>query len=382
MAVEEKVEIRKGLKDVYFDKTESSFIDGTAGKLLYRGYNIHDLAEHSSFEETCYLLLFGSLPTRAQLDEFDGRLREGRAIPGEIVEIIRLTRDLHPMDVLRTAVSALIGQAGTPDDSTPEANVSRGVRITGAVATIVATHDRIRRGKAHIPPDQSLGHAANFLYMLSGEAPDTEDAALIDKDLVLHAEHGVNASTLAVRVAASTGADLYAAITAGLAALKGPKHGGAAEGAMKMSQSIGSEENVATFVAATLSNGGRLPGFGHPVYKAVDPRSVHLKEAARALSERKGQPKWFSIIQALTETGEMKSRARLGVHPNVDLWAGTIYSLLGIPDDLFIPLFAIGRMPGWVAHFLEQVAHKDILRPRLLYAGPQDLEYSQIDERS
>ena len=382
MTVEEKVEIRKGLKDVYFDKTESSFIDGTAGKLLYRGYNIHDLAEHSTFEETSYLLLYGSLPTRAQLDEFDALLRGSRAISNEIEKIIGLTKDSHPMDVLRTAVSAIVSQNGTAGDSTPEASLDRGVGIIGKVATIVAAHDRIRRGKVHIQPNQNFGHAANFLYMLSGETPDPKDAALVDKDFVLHAEHGVNASTLAVRVAASTGADIYASITAGLAALKGPKHGGAAEGAMKMSQSIGSEENVGEWVESTLNNGGRLPGFGHPVYKALDPRSLHLKEAARDLSKRRGQPKWFSIIQALTETKRMKSRARLGVHPNVDLWAGAIYSLLGIPDDLFVPLFAIGRTPGWVAHFLEQMAHKDILRPRLLYDGPHDLEYSQIGDRT
>ena len=381
MVVADKVELRKGLRDVYFDRSDTCFIDGKEGKLLYRGYNIHDLAECSTFEETSYLLLHGSLPGQAALDAFVAELKSGRSLPDGIFQIIEITRGAHPMDVLRTAVSAMSSYDGDASNITPDAVLHKAVKMTAATATIVAAHARIKDGKEPVAPHDGLGHAANFLYMLTGEVPDPADARLIDKDLVLHAEHGVNASTFAARVAASTKADFYAAIAAAIAVLKGPKHGGAAEAVMKMAQEVGSEENAESYINDLLRRGERVMGFGHAVYKAVDPRSVHLKEEARLLGERKGQPQWFSILRALTEAPEMKRRAKHGTHPNVDFWAGAVYSLLGISEDLFIPLFATGRMPGWATHVMDQYSKKDLIRPRLQYTGPMDLKYVPIDER-
>jgi len=381
MPVDEKVELRKGFKNVYFDRSEIGSVD-PAGKLHYRGYSIHDLAERSTFEETSYLLLHGVLPTTTQLCEFDAALRACRVLPSEVHDAIRLTKSAHPMDVLRTAVSAMSSLDVDIMDLSPEATIRRGIRLIAATATIVTTHARIREGKAPPVPNTDISHAANFLWMLHGEMPPPEDARLIDKDLILHAEHGVNASTFTARVAASTRADFYAAITAGLATLKGPLHGGAAEGVMQMSQEIGTKENAESFVGGVLEGGGRVMGFGHAVYRAVDPRSVHLMEDARALGERKGQPEWFSILQAVTETKAMQQRAKKGIHPNVDFWAGAVYYLLDIPEDLFVPVFAMGRMPGWTAHIMEQYSKKDLLRPRLAYEGPLDVEYVPIEQRA
>jgi citrate synthase len=378
---EQKVELNRGLRDVYIDKTESSFIDGKVGKLLYRGYNIHDLAEHSTFEESSYLLLHGSLPTSRQLQAFDAELKASRELPGEILQVIRLTKNAHPMDVLRTAVSALAAFDPQVADNSPESVLRKGVRLTAQVPTIVAAHARIRDGKEPVTPDPGLNHAANFLFMLFGEMPDPEDVKLIDKDLVLHAEHGINASAFTARVAASTRADFYAAITAGIAALKGPIHGGAAEAVMKMALEIGDEENADQYVTTLLGSGGVVMGFGHPVYKSVDPRSVHLKAEAEALAKRRGKPKWFSTLRAVTETEAMKQRAKKGVHPNVDFWAGASYYLLGIPDDLFISLFTMGRIPGWTLQLMEQYAAKYLIRPMLLYTGPMDLQYVPINQR-
>jgi citrate synthase len=379
MVVEERVELRKGLKNVYFDRTEIGLVD-PKGKLLYRGYNIHDLAEHSTFEETVYLLLYGSLPTSVQLERLDAQLRASRRLPDDLLQIIRLTKGSHPMDVLRTAVSAASAFDPDASDISPQATLAKGLRLTAIVPTIVAAHDRLRNGKEAVAPRSDLSYAANFLYMLFGREPAPEDARLMDKDLVLHAEHGVNASAFAARVAASTEADFYAAITAGIAVLKGPKHGGAAEGAKNMALGVDSEDNAEAYISNLRKNGKRIMGFGHPVYRAIDPRSVHLKADAKVLGERMGQPKWFSILQAVTKV--MEPYARRGLHPNVDLWSGAIYSLLGIPDDLFIPIFAMGRMPGWTAHVMEQYSKKDILRPRLHYTGQMDLEYVPIGQRS
>ena len=381
MAAKEKVVLRKGLKDVYFDRTTASLIVSKPGRLSYRGYNIDDLAEHSTFEETSFLLLHGKLPTASQFDRFDAQLKQHRELSAEVLETLRIYRNAHPMDALRGGVSAMSLSDPAPGDMSPEPVLEKAVRLTAAVATMVSAHHRIRHGKEPVAPRAELGHAANFLYMLHGEESDPEDARLIDKDLVLHAEHGSNASTFAARVAASTRADFYAAVTAAVSVLKGPKHGGAAEGAMRMAQEIGTVENAESYVANILANGGRVMGFGHAVYKDVDPRSIHMKADAKALGARKGQTKWYSIIEAIADTRDMKRRARLGYHPNVDLWSGAVYSLLGIPDDLFVPLFAIGRMPGWALHIIEQYSKKDILRPRLHYTGPEDLEYVPLERR-
>ncbi|MCH2317003.1 MAG: citrate (Si)-synthase [SAR202 cluster bacterium] len=376
---EEKVQLHRGLREVYIDRSKSSFIDGNIGKLLYRGYNIDDLAVHSNFEETAYLVMYGKLPTQAQLDEFDAKLKAARLIPDEIVDIIKLTRHSHPMDVLRTAISALSAYDPDTEDNSTEATLRKGLRLTAQAPTIVATHARVRDGKDLIAPDSNLNQAANFLNMLFGELPEQVDSDLIDKDFVLHAEHGINASSFGARVAASTVADLHCAVTTGVAVLKGPSHGGAAEEVMKMAQEIGTEENAENYVRERLDSGGRIMGFGHRVYRAIDPRSVHLQEDAKALGERKGEPKWFSILQNVIEA--MKPYRRRGIYQNVDFFSGTIYYLLGIPDDLFISIFAMGRIPGWTAQVVEQFENNILLRPRLLYTGEMDVPYVPIGER-
>ena len=376
---EEKVQLHRGLREVYIDRSKSSFIDGNIGKLLYRGYNIDELAVHSNFEETAYLVMYGKLPTQAQLDEFDATLKAARLIPDEIVDIIKLTRHSHPMDVLRTAISALSAYDPDTEDNSTEATLRKGLRLTAQAPTIVATHARVRDGKDPIAPDSNLNQAANFLNMLFGELPEQVDSDLIDKDFVLHAEHGINASSFGARVAASTVADLHCAVTTGVAVLKGPSHGGAAEEVMKMAQEIGTEENAENYVRERLDSGGRIMGFGHRVYRAIDPRSVHLQDDAKALGERKGEPKWFSILQNVIEA--MKPYRRRGIYQNVDFFSGTIYYLLGIPDDLFISIFAMGRIPGWTAQVVEQFENNILLRPRLLYTGEMDVPYVPIGER-
>ena len=377
---EKKIEIKRGLRDVYIDKTESSFIDGENAKLLYRGYDIHDLALKSTFEETSFLLLYGCLPTEDQLEEFDHTLKVNRHLPDEILEIIKLVANAHPMDVLRTGISSLAAYDAGVKDNSPEATLKKGIRLTAQAPTIVAAHARIRDGKQPIPPNSDLGHAANFLYMLFGEEPDVEDAKLLDRDFVLHAEHGVNASAFAARVVASTQADLHSALTTGVAALKGPSHGGAAEEVMKMALEIGSEENAESYVRNLISKGGRVMGFGHRVYRAGDPRAVHLLEGARDLSLRKGEPKWFEILQGVIRA--MAPYSKKGICQNVDFFTGAIYYLLGIPDSLFISIFAMGRVPGWTLQVMEQFDNNILLRPRLEYVGPKDLEYIPVDRRS
>lgn len=377
---EKKIEIKRGLRDVYIDKTESSFIDGKNAKLLYRGYDINDLALKSTFEETSFLLLYGHLPTKDQLGDFDHTLKTNRRLPDEILEIIKLVSNAHPMDVLRTGISSLAAYDADVTDNSAEATLRKGIRLTAQTPTIVAAHARIRDGKTPISPNSNLGHAANFLYMLFGEEPDDEDAKLLDRDFVLHAEHGVNASAFAARVVASTQADLHSALTTGIAALKGPSHGGAAEEVMKMALEIGAEENAESYVRNLISKGGRVMGFGHRVYKASDPRAVHLMDGARDLSLRKGDPKWFSILQGVIRA--MEPYSKKGICQNVDFFTGAIYYLLGIPDNLFISIFAMGRVPGWTLQVMEQFDNNILLRPRLKYVGPKNLEYIPIDERS
>jgi citrate synthase len=316
-----------------------------------------------------------------ELQAFDAELKANREISDEIIQIISLMKNAHPMDVLRTAVSALSGPDPLVIDNSSASVIGEGVKLIAKLPTIVACHSRIRKGKEIVPPNHNLSHSANFLYMLFGSAPDLEDARLMDKDFILHAEHSINASSFAVRVVASTQADFYASITAGISALKGPLHGGAAESVMKMMLEIGREENAEQYVHDLLQSGGKLMGFGHPVYRTVDPRSIHLKNEAQALARRKGDPQWFSILGAITRTKAVKELARKGVHPNVDFWAGVSYYLLGISEDLFVSVFAIGRMPGWVAQMNEQYSAGYLIRPNQHYTGPMDKIYIPIHKR-
>ena len=373
-------EIMKGLKDVYLDTTESSFIDGQIGKLLYRGYDIHDLAEKSTFEEVIYLLLYGALPTRPQLQDFDSTLRANRRLPDEVIQVLDLVKGSHPMDALRTGISALAAFDPEVTDNSKEATIRKGIRLTAMGPTIVGAHHRLRQGLEPVAPNPDLSHAGNFLYMLFGELPDEETTKLLDVDFILHAEHGANASAFGARVAASTLSDLHSAVVTGVGVLKGPWHGGAAEEVMKMALDIGHPENAAEYAKNLLDSGGRIMGFGHRVYKAEDPRARHLRERSRILGEKKGHPEWFQILTYLEDEVMVPYRAR-GIFVNVDFFAGSIYYLLEIPDDLFISIFALGRIPGWTLQCAEQYADNMLIRPLLEYSGAMDLEYVPIEQR-
>ena len=375
----DEVVVVRGLRGVYFDTTSASFVDGEQGRLIYRGYNIHDLAENSTAEETFYLLMYGQLPTSAQLDAFDKKLKGSRGVPDEIVSVIRLVQRAHPMDVLRTAVSALAGVDTDITDISVEGSLEKGVRLTAQAPTIVAYHNRIRQGLEPVTPRSDLSHAANFLYMLTGEEPTENEAGLMDTDFILHAEHGANASAFAARVAAGTQADIHAAITSAIATLKGPSHGGAAEEVMKMAIEIGEEAAAEKYVSDVLGSGGRIMGFGHRVYKAEDPRARHLRERCQKLGEERGDPKWFRILSRVAEAME-PYKAR-GIHVNVDFWAGAIYHLLGLPEDIFVSIFALGRIPGWTLQVTEQLANNILIRPLLKYEGLEDMEYVPIHQR-
>ncbi|HCG91126.1 MAG TPA: citrate (Si)-synthase [Dehalococcoidia bacterium] len=373
-------EIMKGLKDVYFDNTEASFIDGDEGKLLYRGYSIHDLAEKSTFEEVIYLLLYGKLPNVGELKEFDTKLRSNRIIPDQVIEVLNLVQNSHPMDALRTGISALSAFDEDVNDNSQEATIRKGIRLTAMGPTLVAAHHRLRQGLEPVAPNPDLSHAGNFLYMLFNELPDEETTKLLDVDFILHAEHGANASAFGARVAASTLSDLHSAVTTGVGVLKGPWHGGAAEEVMKMALDIGQPENAEEYCKNILDNGGRIMGFGHRVYKAEDPRARHLRERSKELGQKMGQPKWFEILTYLEENVMSKYRSR-GIFVNVDFFAGSIYYLLGIPDDLFISIFSLGRIPGWTLQCLEQYEDNILIRPLLEYTGGMDLEYTDIANR-
>jgi citrate synthase len=379
MSEEAKVEIHRGLKGVYFDRSKVCYIDGRAGELRYRGYSIHDLAQQSTFEETCYLLMHGELPSKQQLKDFDLTLRSSRVLPSEILDIIKTLKAAHPMDVLRTAVSALAAFDPETADKSPAATLRKGIRLTAQVPMIVAAHEHIRNGRAPVAPDPSLGHAANFLYMLQGKRPGADTARLMDTDMILHAEHGSNASTFTARVVAGTDADLHSAVTAAIAALSGPAHGGAAENVMHMAKEIGDASKAAEYVKKKRAAKEAVMGFGHRVYRAEDPRARHMRAGVEKLSREMGQPQWYQILEALVEA--MKPYARHGVNVNVDFYAGVVYYLNGIPPDLFVPIFAIGRVPGWAVSVLEQMENNILIRPLTEYNGPAPRAYVPIAQR-
>jgi citrate synthase len=375
----DEITLHRGLAGVYFDRSATTFIDGKKGVLEYRGYNINDLAEYSTFEETGYLLIYGALPTQGQLDDYDAELKGARELPEQIFDVIEIVKDAHPMDALRTAVSALAGFDPDRNDNSTAATVRKGLRLTSQVPSIVMAHHNIRRGKDPIKPSTTLNHAGNFLYMMEGTEPSAQAMNLMDKDFVLHADHGSNASAFTARVVAGTAADIHGAVTAGIAALSGPAHGGAAENVMQMAREIGKAENAAEYVQNLLSNRERVMGFGHRVYKAEDPRAGHLRQGVKDLSEEMGQPEWYQILEAVVDA--MKPYARRGIHVNVDFFAGVIYYLNGIPQDLFVPIFAVGRIPGWTVQVVEQFEHNILIRPLLQYTGEREQKYIPIAER-
>lgn len=379
MSAEEKTEIHRGLKGVYFERSGTTFIDGKAGELRYRGYSIHDLAQHSSFEEAAYLLLHGELPTGDELAAFDAKLKAARALPREILSVIETLRHAHPMDVLRTAVSALGAFDPQSTDNSVAATREKGIRLASQVPMIVAAHQAIRKGQPVPEPDPALPHAANVLWMITGRKPSAEAALLMDRDLILHAEHGSNASSFTARVVIGTEATLHAAMTSAIAALSGPAHGGAAEDVMRMAQEIGEPRHAAAYVKAKRAAGEAVTGFGHRVYRTEDPRARHMRDGVETLSREMGEPKWFAILQAVVDA--MKPYARFGVNVNVDFYSGVIYYLNGIAPDLFVPIFAAGRVPGWTVQCLEQLQNNILIRPLTLYDGPAPRQYIPLAQR-
>ena len=375
----DQVKINRGLKGVYFERSGVSHIDGAKGELSYRGYSIHDLATHSTFEEVAYLLIHGELPNQKELNAFEDNLKAARELPSAVYDVIRAAKDGHPMDVLRTAVSALAALEPTSQRVDEKGFLENGIRLMSQVPMIIAAHHNIRNGRAPLAPDTELSHAANWLWMLKGEKPSQDTARLADVDFILHAEHGSNASSFAARVTVGTEANLHGAIVTALSTLAGPAHGGAAEDVMKMVHEIGNAENAAHYVKEKRAAREAVTGFGHRVYRAEDPRARHMREGVKKLGEEMGAPEWYEILQAVVEA--MKPYSRHGLNVNVDFYSGVIYQLHGIPMDLYVPIFAIGRMPGWIIQCLEQLRGNILIRPLTLYNGPDLRPYVGMADR-
>jgi citrate synthase len=370
----------KGLEGVVATTSSICYIDGDQGVLAYRGIDIHDLADHSNFEETCYLLWFGRLPKRNELRELRERLAEERKLDASIINLLRVApKHALPMDVLRTAVSALSFYDPEFQKNDHEANVHKAIRLTSQIAMIVAAYDRIRKGKPVVEPDRSLSHAANFLLMLTGTAPSQTAERALDIALILHADHELNASTFAARVTAATLSDMHSATTSAIGALKGPLHGGANEAVFHILIAIDRDgADPVEYVKGMLAQKKKVPGFGHRVYHTEDPRATHLRKMSRDLGESSGEPKWFEIsnkIEAFVK-GDKKLNA------NVDFYSASTYHTLGIDVDLFTPVFAVSRISGWSAHVIEQLDDNRLIRPRADYIGPvYPAKYIPIDKR-
>ena len=370
----------KGLEGIVATTSSICFIDGDAGVLSYRGIDIHELAQHSTFEETCYLLWYGALPTAAQLAAFSSELAAGRTLDPKILDLLRsVPTTAVPMEVLRTAVSLLSIYDPDEADSTHEGNLRKAFRLTSQIAMIVALFDRVRKGKPVVEADPSLSHAGNFLWMLNGERPSETATRALDVALILHADHELNASTFAARVIAATLADMHSAITGAIGALKGPLHGGANEATMRLLYAIEAEgADPVEYVRQMFVDKKKISGFGHRVYHTEDPRATHLRRMSESLGRSAGSTKWFDMSQKIEAfvKGEKKLNA------NVDFYSASTYTTLGIDIDLFTPIFAISRMSGWAAHVLEQHDNNRLIRPRADYIGPAyPSPYVPVDQR-
>lgn len=369
----------KGLAGVTAADSALSFIDGEAGKLFYRGYDIHALAGQGTFSEALYLLWYGELPTKTGIIVFEGLLARERRLPEELEAILRaMPSSAPPMSVLRTAVSALGDLDEDAGCSDPEADLRKAGRIVSMLPVSVAAQHRLRSGLEPIEPDPDLPLAADFLRMLTGTVPDEVLVKALDTTLLLYLEHGLNASTFACRVVASTGADMHAAVTAGVAALSGPLHGGANEQAMRMLDEIGSMDLVDESLDRALADKRKIMGFGHRVYKTEDPRATHLRRMAEELAGVTGDSVTYELFRAV----EIAMQRKKGLYCNVDFYCASVYRSLGIPLDLFTPLFAIGRSGGWTAHVMEQHQDNRLIRPRARYTGEAPRPYVRIDQRN
>ncbi|HET9408121.1 MAG TPA: citrate synthase [Candidatus Sulfotelmatobacter sp.] len=370
----------RGLEGVVATNSSICYIDGDRGILSYRGIDIHDLADHSNFEEVCYLLWYGHLPKRAELQDLRHRLAGERKINSAIIELLRSApKQAKPMDVLRTAVSALSFYDPDEKSNDHNANLAKAIRLTSQIAIIVAAYDRMRKGKPVIDPDPSLSHAANFFLMLNGKQPTATEERALDIALILHADHELNASTFAARITAGTLSDMHSAITSAIGALKGPLHGGANEAAFRLLSAIDAAgADPVEHVKNMLAQKKKVPGFGHRVYHTEDPRATHLRVMSRELSQSGGEPKWFEMSSKIEEY--VKTSKKLNA--NVDFYSASTYHMMGIDLDLFTPVFAVSRISGWAAHVIEQLDDNRLIRPRAEYVGPQyPARYIPIEER-
>jgi citrate synthase len=380
-AIREPVVIHKGLDNVYVKESKICFIDGERSKLFYRGYAIEDLAKSSTFEETAYLLIYGQLPTRAQLEEFRKRIESYRPLDPGVLQLIRsFPTSCDPMDALRTAISSLGLYDPQPATDSIEARIDKALRILAKTPTIITAFDRLRNRKEPVPPKAGLSQAADFLYMLTGQQPDQYDSHVMDVAMILHAEHEMNASTFSCTVTASTLADTYSIITAGVGTLRGPLHGGANEAALKTVMEVGDASRADAYVTETLAQKKRIIGFGHRVYKTWDPRYVILKKIGADLAAKKGQMKLFDTAVAM-ENSALKHLGGAPIFPNVDSYSGIVFHVLGIPTDLFTPIFAMSRIAGWTAHVIEYLEANRLIRPKALYVGETGLAYKPIESR-
>jgi citrate synthase len=361
---------KAGLEDTVATSSAICYLDGDRGVLAYCGYDIHDLARNATFEEVCYLLWHRRLPTRSELGDLQSQLVSARPLPEGVLRAMRMLPPGDSMDALRTLTSILAHYDPDASDNSPQANYRKAVRLTAQIASLVATMGRMNAGGGPIAPDPVLGHAANFLYMLTGERPSGLATRAFDIALILHADHELNASTFAARVIAATLSDLHSAIVGGIGALKGPLHGGANAEVMKMLLDIGKDapvEKAEEVVRAKLARKEKIPGFGHRVYHTEDPRATHLRQMSKDLGQRSGQTVWYEMSQRIEAL--VKSEKKL--NPNVDFYSASTYHALGIATDLFTPIFAVSRVSGWTAHVLEQYANNRLIRPRAEYVGPE-----------
>ena len=360
---------KAGLEDVVATTSAICFLDGERGVLAYRGHDIHDLARFATFEETCYLLWHGRLPNRAELGDLQSQLATARALPEPILRLMNMLPPSDGMDALRTLCSALGHYDPDAHDNSPQASYRKSVRLTAQLASLVATWGRIQQGGGIIAPDPAMGHAANFLYMLTGQRPSATAIRAMDIALTLHADHELNASTFAARVAAATLTDVHSAVVAGIATLKGPLHGGANAEVMKMLIEIGQDappDRIDNYVRSKLARKEKISGFGHRVYRTEDPRATHLRRMSKELGDKAGNSKWFEMSERI----EGLVRAEKKLYPNVDFYSASTYYTMGIALDLYTPIFAVSRISGWTAHALEQYANNRLIRPRADYIGP------------
>ena len=383
--VEETVNLSKGLEGIYIADTTLCKIDGANGKLWYRGYPIETLADNSNYEEVAFLLLYGHLPTKNEFSKFNERLISEREIPDSLTHIIETySGRTHPNNILRTCVSLLPAYDLDINDKSEDANMERAIKLMAKLPTIVAMIGRSSLGKPFIQPSKKLPHSANFLYMLNGKEPDEESAKLIDLMFMLHAEHGSNASTFSTLVTGSTLADVYASVVAGISTLRGPLHGGADEAALAMMKAIGEPDNTESYIEDALEGKQRIMGFGHRVYKAYDPRAKIVYKYLRSFLKKTTDPKIEKLLEIVIRAEKLmeeKLSKTKGIWPNIDFFAGPLYVSMGIPPDLFTPIFAASRVVGWTAHLMEYWKNNRIFRPLDHYVGDLDLKYIPISQR-